>query len=465
MSEPTGRPPALDERLLSVAVELTRLGRRVDELGGTVNALVTELRGGAADGIPDGAAVGASAGPAEASRPSADASAPSVPPRVSRHYTTDPVATLWTPRSGVSPSPAGGPWGPFPPGVAIGPHQAFQYAAPIGPRRPSLVERLRGRFSGPALLAVTGAAVTLLGVVLLLVLAASRGWFSPPGRVAAGALLGAVLVGLGMRLHRRPEARTGALALVGTGVTALYLTVAAATALYGLLPAVAGLLAALVVAAGGVALADRWRSQALALGSVVGAALLAPFVADGPGPLLVALVVVLQAAAVPAVVRRGWGVLAATAAGAPALTAWSARTPNRSSPRSRPRPPRWSWGSSRRSCSTVPAPGRRRSPWPGSSRPLRCRCWRSRPGPVRGRARGWRCSRRLPFSRWRSRPGAPPSGSPRWWPARSPSWWRPSWRSTAAPSTRSCSARASWSWSRLRCCAAGWGCSSVAASR
>ncbi|GAA4687727.1 DUF2339 domain-containing protein [Pseudonocardia yuanmonensis] len=311
MSEPTGRPPALDERLLSVALELTRLGRRVDELGGTVNALVAELRGGAAGGVPGGLAEGSAAGPAEAARPSADASGPPVPPRVSRHYTPDPVATLWTPPSGVSSAPVGGPWGPV--------HPGFQYPAPIGPRPPTLVERLRGRLSGPALLAVTGAAVTLLGVVLLLVLAASRGWFSPSGRVAAGALLGAVLVGLALRLHRRPEARTGALALAGTGITTLYLTVAAATALYDLLPDVAGLVAALAVAAGGVVLADRRRSQALAVGTVVGAALLAPFVADGPGPLLVALVVVLQAAAVPAVVRQGWGGLAATAATAPAL--------------------------------------------------------------------------------------------------------------------------------------------------
>jgi uncharacterized membrane protein len=319
MSEPTGRPPALDERLLAVAVELTRLGRRVDELGGTVNALVAELRGEAAAGVPGGVAEGALAGPREAPRPSADASRPPVPPRVSRPYTTDPVATLWTPPSGVSAAPAGGPWGPPPPGFGPPAHQGFQYAAPIGPRPPTPVERLRGRLSGPALLAVTGAAVTLLGVVLLLVLAATRGWFSPPGRVAAGAMLGAALVGLALRLHRRPEARTGALALAATGITALYLTVAAATALHALLPEVGGLVAALAVAAGGVVLADRWRSRALAVGTVVGGALLAPFVADGPGPLLVALVVVLQAAALPAVVRRGWGVLAATAATAPAL--------------------------------------------------------------------------------------------------------------------------------------------------
>jgi uncharacterized membrane protein len=321
MSEPTGRPPALDERLLSVAAELTRLGRWVDELGETVNALVRELQGGAADGAPGGGAARAAAGPADAPEPSADASEPSVPPRVSRRYTTDPVDTLWTPQSGVSASPAGGPWGParpVPPGLPA-PGAFPQYPVPIGPRPPTLVERLRGRLSGPALLAVTGAVVTLLGVVLLLVLAASRGWFSPPGRVAAGALLGTVLVGLALRLHRRPEARTGALALAGTGVTALYLTVAAATALYGLLPDVAGLAAALAVAAGAMALADRWRSRALAVGSLAGAALLAPFVADGPGPLLVALVVVLQAAAVPVVVRHGWGVLAATAATASAL--------------------------------------------------------------------------------------------------------------------------------------------------
>ena len=107
-------------------------------------------------------------------------------------------------------------------------------APPRGLRLPAL--------SGARLLAWTGGAVTLLGVVLLMVLAASRGWFSPGARVAAGAVLGVALVALALRLHRRENARTGALALAGTGFATLYLVVAAATAIYELLPSFAAVL-------------------------------------------------------------------------------------------------------------------------------------------------------------------------------------------------------------------------------
>jgi uncharacterized membrane protein len=109
--------------------------------------------------------------------------------------------------------------------------------------------------------------VTLLGVVLLLALAASRGWFTPPARVAFGAVLGAGLVGLGVWLHRRESARAGALALVATGFATLYLVDAAATAVFGYLPAFPALLLALGIAGAGLGLADRWRTQLLAGGS------------------------------------------------------------------------------------------------------------------------------------------------------------------------------------------------------
>ena len=161
--------------------------------------------------------------------------------------------------------------------------------------------------------------MTLLGVVLLLALAAARGWFAPPVRVGAGAVLGLALVGLGMRLHRRETARTGALAVAGTGIATLYLVVAAATALYRYLPVPVGLLLALLVAAGGLALADRWRAVLLGCGTVVGAALLAPVVTERPTPLLVALVLVLQVAATAVALRRRWPVLAGIAAGWPVL--------------------------------------------------------------------------------------------------------------------------------------------------
>ena len=200
--------------------------------------------------------------------------------------------------------------GPFPPSPP--PFPPAPVATPA-PRRS--VRAWLASLSGARLLAWTGAGVTLLGVVLLLALAAARGWFAPPVRVGAGAVLGLALVGLGIRLHRRETARTGALAVAGTGIATLYLVVAAATALYRYLPVPVGLLLALLVAASGLALADRWRAVLLGCGTVVGAALLAPVVTERPTPLLVALVLVLQVAATAVALRRRWPVLAGIAAG------------------------------------------------------------------------------------------------------------------------------------------------------
>ena len=214
----------------------------------------------------------------------------------------------------------GPPAGPYPgwggpqhggPSPRVGPQPAGPKA---GPRRFAL--------TGARLLAWTGGAVTLLGVVLLLALAASRGWFTPPARIAFGAVLGAGLVGLGVWLHRRESARAGALALVATGFATLYLVDAATTAIYGFLPAIPALLLALAIAGAGLGLADRWRTELLAGGVVVGAVVLAPALADGW--LLAALALALQLAALPVVLRRRWAVLMVLAAVGPVLYGFSA---------------------------------------------------------------------------------------------------------------------------------------------
>jgi hypothetical protein len=144
--------------------------------------------------------------------------------------------------------------------------------------------------------------MTLLGVVLFLALAASRGWGSPAARVWSGAVLGVVLVAFAMWMHRTETRRGGALALAGTGFGALYLVVAAANRLLQVPEPIAVLLA-LVVAAAGLALADRWRSVLLASGIVLGGVVLAPVLADGP--LLVALLLALQVAVATVALRHG----------------------------------------------------------------------------------------------------------------------------------------------------------------
>ena len=282
------------DRVAVIADELRRMGRRLDDLSAELAAVR------AAPAPPPAVPV---AGPY-----------PPVPPP-GRPVPPIPSPAAMAPGYGPVPYPgAFGPPAPYPPppGPVAPPPGPF-----VPPPRP--VRERVGALSGARLVAWTGAAVTLLGVVLFLALAAARGWFAPPLRVGAGAVLGLALVGLGARLHRREASRTGALAVTGTGIATLYLVVAAATALYDYLPVPVGLLLALLVAAGGLGLADRWRSVLLGTGAVVGAALLAPVVTQRVAPLLVALVLVLQVAATVVALRRAWPVLAGVAAAWPVL--------------------------------------------------------------------------------------------------------------------------------------------------
>ncbi|MGH3942025.1 MAG: DUF2339 domain-containing protein [Pseudonocardiaceae bacterium] len=177
-------------------------------------------------------------------------------------------------------------------------------SAPSALRKPGLLER---EGVGSRLLAWVGSAITLLGVLLLLVLAAQRGWFGPAPRVLGGAALGLTLIGIGVVVHRRPAGRAGGVVLAATGVAALYLDTVAATVLYGYLPSWAGLTVGLLVAGAGLALADRWRAEPLAVAVVAGAAVLAP-VLTGLDPVpLVGFLLVLQAVATPAWLRLGSG--------------------------------------------------------------------------------------------------------------------------------------------------------------
>ncbi|MFC7446684.1 DUF2339 domain-containing protein [Rhodococcus daqingensis] len=163
-------------------------------------------------------------------------------------------------------------------------------------------------------LAVAGAAVTLIGVLMLLVLAAQAGFFGPVARVVFGAVFAAALVGAGIRVFDRPGGRVGGIALAGTGVAGGYLDVIAATSYYGWLPPALGLAVAFGIAAGGMTLAMRWQSQPLAALTVVAVAVLAPALADGLTVTLLVFLVLLQVAAFPPQLGRDWPYLHAARA-------------------------------------------------------------------------------------------------------------------------------------------------------
>ncbi|MBS9536097.1 DUF2339 domain-containing protein [Mycobacterium sp. M1] len=169
------------------------------------------------------------------------------------------------------------------------------------------------------LLAVAGVAVTLVGVVLLLVLAAQAGLLSAPIRVAGGAALAAGLVAVAHRLRGRPGGRTGAIALAATGIAAAYLDVVAISTVYHWVPAAVGLVLAAAVGGAGLTLARRWDSEHLGLLVLTPLIGLAPFITGDVDLTLVAFLLALSAAVLPVQLGRDWIWLSAVRVAAPTL--------------------------------------------------------------------------------------------------------------------------------------------------
>ncbi|MEU0880100.1 DUF2339 domain-containing protein [Lentzea sp. NPDC005914] len=225
----------------------------------------------------------------------------------------------WSQHAFPPPPPAQQPW-PQPPA-----QQQWQQPPPQAPwpapqPRETLFEKLGKDGAGAKLLAWVGGAITVLGFVLLLILAIQRGWLGPMPRVIGGAVFSGALVGIGMWLHRNPHGRTGAFALAATGFAGLYLDVIAATSLYEYFPPGVGLVVGLAVAASGVVLALRWDSQTLAVGVVAACAICSPILTDGFTVLLVGFLLVLKMASTPVQIQRNWPGLA-IAGGFPAIIA------------------------------------------------------------------------------------------------------------------------------------------------
>ncbi|MGW5716130.1 DUF2339 domain-containing protein [Amycolatopsis sp. NPDC003865] len=275
---------------------LLRLAGEIDDLGRRLAVVGSELRSVRAE-------------QPKAAEPQAERPRQAVPPQ------PQPQPQPWPQPPQMPPPWPQNPWQPPRPQYVPPPSP---YLPP--PPRPTLGEKLGKEGAGSRVLAWVGGGVTLLGVVLLLVLAVQRGWLGPLPRVLVGAAFGLALTGAGVWLHRKPAGRTGAFALAWTGIATLYLDAVAATTLYDFLPVLAGLAVGLAVAVGGLLVAVRWESPLLASVVVLGCAVCAPMITRGFTPELVAFLLMVQLATVPAQLRRDWSSLT-LAAGVPPLFA------------------------------------------------------------------------------------------------------------------------------------------------
>ena len=207
------------------------------------------------------------------------------------------------------PSPMPFPQPYVPPAVAYAPPPPPHLAPPPRPPLPPPPRAPRpprdASWIGKAL-AVAGVAVTLIGVVLLLVLAAQAGILRPEIRVGAGAVLAGALVAVAARFNARPGGRVGAIALAATGVAAAYMDVIAITTIYGWAAAPVGLVIAALIGGGGLTLARRWNSQHLGLLVLVPLIVLAPIVTDGITMLLIAFMLAISAASLLVQMGKDW---------------------------------------------------------------------------------------------------------------------------------------------------------------
>lgn len=184
---------------------------------------------------------------------------------------------------------------------------------------------LEARVGGRWLL-YAGVAILLFGVSFFLKYAFDNEWVTATGRVVLGLLSGAALVTGGWRTAQ--SLRTFGLALAGTGVVALYLSVYAAFDFYALIGPSFAFAAMTVITLGATWLADRGRALSLAVLATAGG-YGTPFLigADRPNAdLLFGYVLLLGTGVLWLVRRHAWPALAPLAYGATVLTAgaWAA---------------------------------------------------------------------------------------------------------------------------------------------
>ena len=124
-------------------------------------------------------------------------------------------------------------------------------------------------------LAWAGGVATALGIALLFIMAASRGWVTPPMRVGIGVAVATGMLAAAVELDRRKWRADSILAAAGVGIAGLYTCLWASTSLYEWFEAPVALPLAALIAGLAVAVAIRIRQEPLAVFGVC-AAMVAP---------------------------------------------------------------------------------------------------------------------------------------------------------------------------------------------
>lgn len=136
---------------------------------------------------------------------------------------------------------------------------------------------------GLKILGWVGSGVTLLGVILLLVVAIQQGLLDPVARVAIGAVFGGLLIGGGLLLRRAEKQPAIAATLVCTGLATEFLATVGAVHLAEIISPTMGIVLTLLIVAVAVAIATWWDFPFLAASALAVSAVVGPMVMDDLG--------------------------------------------------------------------------------------------------------------------------------------------------------------------------------------
>ena len=155
-------------------------------------------------------------------------------------------------------------------------------------------------------LAGAGALVMLIGVALLLVVAAREGILTPGVRVAGGAVL-ALGLAVGAHVVRpRPGGRLGSVALLGSAAATMFFGAFAITQIYHWIHPIPGSVAAFVLCAMAAMQAVQWNERWLYVALCCGVGCVSVLIFGEITMTLLAFLTVIQAAGTYVDVAKGW---------------------------------------------------------------------------------------------------------------------------------------------------------------
>ncbi|HEY8550278.1 MAG TPA: DUF2339 domain-containing protein [Vicinamibacterales bacterium] len=202
-----------------------------------------------------------------------------------------------------------------PPEGAVAPEPAGSMAAvdtdagagvpPPVPPPESLEARIGARW-----LLYLGVATLVLGLSYFVKYAFDNEWIPPAGRVLLALVAGFALIGVGRRCVAQDLVVYGQ-SLTGGGIGVLYLSIYAAHQWYGLIGRPAAFVGMVLVTAAGAVLADRQRSQPLALFAITVGFFTPALVGGDPGApaTILTYLLILDAGTLYLARRRAWPAL------------------------------------------------------------------------------------------------------------------------------------------------------------